>query len=312
MKILLVEDSKSIAMLMAEQLSSYGHEVTFARNGREAVEQFQAIAPDLVLMDIEMPEMNGFEATLRIRGVEATQKWAWTPIIFLTASNSPDCLVTAIEAGADDFISKPVSESVLEAKMKAMARIAELRCNLSIANRQLEEMALRDRLTGLYNRRHLDLQLNAMWERATRNGTQVAVIMIDVDRFKDFNDRYGHQAGDDCLAGVANVIDLEVEKLTRDKPACPAFCARYGGEEFAVVIAGATSDTVETFSASLLSAIGAMGMVHDANPPYGHVTASIGTNLATPKVCTISNAFRAADAALYQSKGGGRNRATFS
>jgi len=122
MKILLVDDSRAVAAVMGARLSGAGYEVILAENGKVAVEQFRASAPDLVLMDIEMPVMNGFQAAQAIRELEATGEWAWTPIIFLTASDTPENLVTAIEAGGDDFIAKILPEAVLEAKMKAMDR----------------------------------------------------------------------------------------------------------------------------------------------------------------------------------------------
>ncbi len=131
MKILLVDDARTVLMVMTSRLASYGHDVVHAANGQAAVEAFAVQAPDLVLMDIEMPVMNGFEATNRIRAFEATQQWAWTPIIFLTSSDTVENLVTAIEAGGDDFMSKFAPEPVLNAKMKAMSRIATLRCSLS-------------------------------------------------------------------------------------------------------------------------------------------------------------------------------------
>jgi CheY-like chemotaxis protein len=139
MKILLVEDSRAMAAVMSVRLSSFGYSVAVSENGVQALAKFAEWSPDLILMDIEMPVMNGFEATSRIRAIEATQDWAWTPILFLTASDTPENLVTAIEAGGDDFIVKSVPETVLQAKMKAMARIAALRSRLSLANRMLKE-----------------------------------------------------------------------------------------------------------------------------------------------------------------------------
>lgn len=138
MKILLVEDSRSVAMVMGARLSSFGHEVVLAENGQVAVEKFRESIPDLVLMDIEMPVMDGFEATNQIRRFEAETS-SWTPIIFLTASNTDDNLVTAIEAGGDDFLAKNLPEAVLQAKMKAMARINNLRQQLAANLEQLKE-----------------------------------------------------------------------------------------------------------------------------------------------------------------------------
>ena len=132
MKILLVEDAKSVMAFLNAQLSYFGYEVILAENGQIAVDLFKKSAPDLVLMDIEMPVVNGFEAANRIRAIEATQQWAWTPIIFLTASDKFENLVTAIEAGGDDYIVKSAPQGVLQAKMKAMARIAMLRQRLRV------------------------------------------------------------------------------------------------------------------------------------------------------------------------------------
>lgn len=196
MKILLVEDTRAYAALMNARLASFGHEVMVAENGEIGVEQFIAWAPDLVLMDVTMPVMNGFEAAARIRAHEANQPWAWTPIIFLTATDTPDNLITAIEAGGDDFMSKQVPEGVLQAKMKAMTRIAALRERLSFANRKLEELASLDGLTGLVNRRQMDLRTDLAWSDAERRGLPFALFMIDIDHFKKYNDHYGHQAGE--------------------------------------------------------------------------------------------------------------------
>ena len=144
MKILLVDDSRSAAEVFAERLRVLGHEVSVAHNGQEGVELFRRVAPELVLMDIEMPVMNGFEATRHIREVEAAKEWAWTPILFLTSVGTDENIVTAIEAGGDALIPKNVSETVLRVKMKAMTRVAALRQNVVAANRQLaEELRLR-------------------------------------------------------------------------------------------------------------------------------------------------------------------------
>lgn len=139
MKILLVDDSKTISLLFSARLRGYGHEVILAENGAIAVEKFMASAPDLVLMDVEMPVLDGFSATSRIRQFEASQKWAWTPIIFLTSTSTPENFATSIDAGGDDLIAKEVPEIVLQAKLKAMARVAKLRQELFSANLHMEQ-----------------------------------------------------------------------------------------------------------------------------------------------------------------------------
>lgn len=177
MQVLLVDDSRTVIAVFGARLVALGYEVVAAENGQVAVERFQASAPDLVLMDIEMPVMGGFEAAQRIRAVEATQEWAWTPIIFLTASDTPENLVMAIEAGGDDFLAKSAPEAVLQAKMKAMTRIAALRAELSLANRKLEALASRDGLTGLFNRRHMDVRLDHQWAEAVRSGASFGLLI---------------------------------------------------------------------------------------------------------------------------------------
>ena len=309
MKILIIEDSRAVAAVMAARLSSLGHEVDVAENGAIGVDKFETGQPDLVFMDIEMPVMDGFEATNRIRAHEAKQPWAWTPIIFLTASDTAENLITSIEAGGDDFMSKSVPELVLEAKMKAMARIAALRQRLSFANRKLEEQASRDGLTGLANRRHMDLRTDLAWDEALRTQGSFALFMIDVDHFKKYNDHYGHQAGDDCLRAVAGALagvieHTEASGLTRD-----AFVARYGGEEFAVIVPEASAAAFSHLTATLIDAVRQLDLPHEKNDAGGRVTISAGGMRMAPAEGELVALFRQADSRLYRAKHGGRNQA---
>ncbi|MDX9707484.1 MAG: diguanylate cyclase [Azospira sp.] len=308
MKILIAEDSRVVAAVMAARLAALGHETSIAENGRMALDCFLKDPPDLVLMDIEMPVMNGFEATNLIRAHEATQSWAWTPIIFLTASDTPENLVTAIEAGGDDFMSKSVPEAVLQARMKAMARIADIRHRLATANRRLEEQANRDGLTGLVNRRYMDWLLDRHWADAVREKTPFALLMIDVDHFKKYNDRYGHQRGDDCLRAVAGAIADTVEANNAGGRTAAAFAARYGGEEFCVVLPGALPPACESVAIDIVDAVRRLGIEHlDSSP--GIVTLSIGGVCVESGDGGLAPLFRRADARLYAAKRAGRNRA---
>jgi diguanylate cyclase (GGDEF)-like protein len=308
MKILLVEDTRTVAMVMSARLTSFGFDVVVAENGKIAVDKFPQEAPDLVLMDIEMPVMNGFEATNRIRAFEATQKWAWTPILFLTASDTAQNLVTAIEAGGDDFLAKAIPEQVLHAKMKAMSRIAQLRQRLSIANRRLEEQANQDGLTGLCNRRSMDMRIDLAWSNAETRGVPFGLLMLDVDNFKKYNDHYGHLAGDDCLRAVAKAIDQAVQDAVAGGFAADAFAARYGGEEFAVVIPNATAAALEGIALSIVDAVHKLGIAHENNAAWGVVTISVGGAYIKRVSGRVNEVFRAADAALYRAKEAGRNR----
>ena len=312
MKILIVEDSRAIAAVMAARLGGLGHEVDVAENGSIGVQKFESGQPDLVFMDIEMPVMNGFEATNRIRAYEAQQPWAWTPIIFLTASDTAENLITAIEAGGDDFMSKSVPELVLEAKMKAMARIAALRQRLSFANRKLEEQASQDGLTGLANRRHMDLRTDHAWDEALRRKGSFALFMIDVDHFKRYNDHYGHQAGDDCLRAVATALATVISATEEQGLTQDAFVARYGGEEFAVIIPNASEPAFNHLATALIAAVRDLNLPHEKNDAGGRVTISAGGVRCAPAADKLAPLFRQADARLYRAKNEGRNRAVVS
>ncbi len=306
MRILLVEDAKSVVQVMTARLSSYGHEVVHAENGKVAVDRFEAASPDLVLMDIEMPVMNGFEASHCIRQLEAHKQWAWTPIIFLTSSDTVENLVTAIEAGGDDFMAKFAPEPVLKAKMKAMARIAAMRQSLSIANKKLQSLADQDGLTGLANRRSMDTRVDAIWQNAASTASAFSILMIDIDNFKKYNDHYGHQSGDDCLRHVAQALDCAVAHantcITRD-----AFTARYGGEEFAVIIPGGSDGPARMLAQSLVETVRNLSIPHQMNAQWGIVTISVGGASVEKPEGPVKVAFRLADARLYQAKNLGRN-----
>ncbi|OQW89148.1 MAG: diguanylate cyclase response regulator [Rhodoferax ferrireducens] len=309
MKILLVDDAKSVQQVMTSRLVNYGHDVLPAVNGRDAVAVFAQAAPDLVLMDVEMPVMNGFEAASRIRAFEATQQWAWTPIIFLTSSDTVENLVTAIEAGGDDFMSKFSPEPVLQAKMKAMSRIAGLRHNLSQANQKLQDLANQDGLTGLCNRRSMDLRADHLWAQAVAQGTSFGLLMLDIDNFKKYNDHYGHQTGDDCLRQVASAIDASVRQAELDGLAPGAFAARYGGEEFAVVVPQAAAPALAELAQRMVGVVSALAVAHEKNEDWGIVTLSVGAGHLARAEGPVVTLFRQADARLYQAKKQGRNRA---
>jgi diguanylate cyclase (GGDEF)-like protein len=309
MKILLVDDARSVVQLMTSRLSSYGYEVIQAENGAVAVDKFGQESPDLVLMDIEMPVMNGFDSASRIRALEAQKQWAWTPIIFLTSSDTVENLVTAIEAGGDDFMSKFVPEPVLNAKMKAMGRIAELRRNLFAANQKLQNLANHDGLTGLLNRRSMDTKVDMLWIDAIKSASPFSILMIDIDNFKKYNDHYGHQSGDDCLRQVAQAIESEVTGANSGGILSGAFAARYGGEEFAVVVPGGTEKAISDLADALVSRVQALSIPHLTNAQWGIVTISMGVAYLRSAQGEVKQLFRLADARLYDAKNAGRNRA---
>lgn len=307
MKVLIVDDSAAMVALLASRLEELGYAVVVATNGQTGADLFARCRPDLVLMDLEMPVLNGYGATRLIRAIEARERWAWTPVLFLTAASSEDSLVTAIEAGADDFIAKGVSEEVLRAKMQAMARIAALRNDLRAAHEQLEGIANRDGLTGIANRRALDQWSDEAWARAVEGASSFSLLMIDLDNFKRYNDSYGHLAGDDCLRAIAGAIS-EMATQACDRRACDvALSARYGGEEFALLLCGGEADGYFETADHLLRRIRQCAIPHANNAPWGIVTASVGGCHCERAQGHIKEIFRAADACLYRAKEDGRN-----
>ncbi len=203
LKILLVDDSISLRSHLTVQLKDQGHEVMQAADAQEALAAFTRFRPDLVLLDVVMPGADGYFVARQIREIEAGQ---WTPIIFLSAQDSENDLWQGIEAGGDDYLTKPVSPVVLAAKLRAMQRLRAMgRRNQEIsealrqANSQLRHLSQTDELTGLHNRRGFDDCLQTELRSAQRDQTPLTLVICDVDYFKAYNDTLGHVQGDGCL-----------------------------------------------------------------------------------------------------------------
>ena len=311
MKALIIEDTLTSATLVCHQLGKMGLETVHARDGESGIELFKAERPDLILLDIIMPGLDGFEVARRIRQLEKDGEW--TPIIFLTARTGDEDLERGIEVGGDDYLIKPVSEIVLKAKVRAMQRIAQMRYSLLVltrkldeANRELTRLSTADGLTGIANRRRFDETLLKEWRRCAREERPLSLLLIDVDFFKPFNDNYGHQVGDECLKAVARTL-----AQTLHRPSDLA--ARYGGEEFGVILPGTDEQGALAVAESLREAVQQLGITHRFSEVAQVVTISIGLACMTPQRGNESGFIRLlkeADEALYQAKTGGRNRIT--
>lgn len=306
MKALVVEDSTINRTLLCRYVEKMGIVPLQAENGMAGVDRFASERPDLVLLDIVLPDIDGFEVTRRIRQLERPNEW--TPIIFLSALNKDEDIEKGIASGGDDYLCKPVSEVVLCAKVRAMQRIIQIRQSLLVltrkldaANQELKRLSSLDGLTGIPNRRHFDDVMVREWRRALRQGAEVSIIMCDVDFFKQYNDAFGHQDGDECLRKVSKTL---IAALDRGGD----LVARYGGEEFVAVLADTSSGGALFVAERMREAIGKLGLKHPTSS-YGHVTASFGiaSVRAFPEVSPQA-VLEAADRALYQAKREGRNR----
>ena len=308
MKALLIEDTLTSATLVSHQLRKMGIEPILARDGEKGIELFKAQRPDLILLDIIMPGMDGFEVARRIRQLEKDGEW--TPIIFLTARTSDADLEKGISVGGDDYLIKPVSETVLAAKVKAMQRIAQMRYSLLVltrklddANQELTRLSSLDGLTGISNRRQFDECLLREWRRVGRQAKPLSILLCDVDYFKQFNDGYGHQVGDECLKAVARTLQSALRR--------PAdMVARYGGEEFAVILPDTDLTGAKRVAEAMRAAVEGLRIAHRFAESGGVVTISIGVATMVPTRGEAESAvlLKRADDALYRAKQAGRNR----
>ncbi len=306
MKILLVDDSATIRAATSQMLEKMGHTVTVAENGERALVAYGRERPDLVLMDVTMPVMDGFEAAKQLR---ARSPDDWVPIIFLSGADHELDLERGISAGGDDYLTKPVSALVLHAKIHAMQRIDEMRrrlikvsAELTEANRALERMSRQDGLTGLANRRFLDTYLAAEMARARRSKKELALVLCDLDFFKPYNDHYGHPAGDESLRQVAQAL-RSVCRRAAD------LAARYGGEEFALVLPETGLAGAKQVAEHVRRAVAGLKIRHEHSEVAKHLTVSIGVASVLPGNASKPESLVAiADRALYQAKKQGRDR----
>lgn len=306
MKILVVDDTRVNLAMISRFIERMASTPIQANDGHEAVELFRREKPDIVLLDVIMPDIDGFEVATRMRALE--EPGEWTPIIFLSAMTSDEDLEKGISAGGDDYIHKPVSEVVLGAKIRAMQRIIQMRTSLVVmtrqldaANQELKRLSASDGLTGIANRRFFDETLTREWRRARRTMGSVSLIMCDVDHFKLYNDSYGHQAGDECLRSVARAICSVIERGSD-------IVARYGGEEFVVILPDTPIGGALVAAEKIRHAIHLMNMPHSGSA-FARVTLSLGIACMAPEADNPPQELvEHADRALYRAKHAGRDR----
>lgn len=298
MKILVADDSKTTLALITESLKKMGHTIIAVSNGFDAIEVYKTKHPDLIILDVIMEGMDGFECAKRIRSIDVDE---WIPIIFLSGAVDDENIAKGIDAGGDDYLTKPFSEITLASKIKAMQRISDMRKKLCVTTHKLKLLSSTDPLTGLYNRLQFETTIKEKTTNAHESKESIALLFLDLDNFKTINDTLGHHAGDLLLKEVAN----RLKSCLRSKD----FIARLGGDEFAIIL-----DKIE--NRKIVEEL-AQKLIYIIDQPYKlendqvTVGASIGIAYFPSKDTSMETLVINADIAMYHAKEAGRNNFQF-
>lgn len=288
--ILVVDDEKHNRQLLTELLQ---HEcrLLLAKNGKQALTLARELQPDLILLDVVMPDMSGHAVIRQLKDDDRTRD---TPVIFITALDSFDDQKVGLELGAVDYITKPFHPPIVRVRVRNHLRLVEQR-------RLLEQLAMLDNLTGIPNRRRFVETLEHEWRRCLRHALPLSMIVADVDHFKRINDTYGHAEGDEALRSVAQALKRAIQRPGD-------FVCRYGGEEFVLLLPGVDEDGAAEFAEAVRQRIASMPFQTADGRPL-QLTLSLGGASHVPTTPEVSKElFLAADRALYEAKHAGRNR----
>jgi len=289
---LLVVDDQPTNVQALYQAFSMDHQVLMATTGEQALKVCHDKQPDLVLLDVEMPGMDGYEVCKRLKADAATRD---IPVIFVTGHTDEEAESRGLDVGAVDFISKPINPRIVRAR-------ARTHITLKAQSDRLRALAFVDGLTGLFNRRCFDERLDSEVRRAARTGKPLALLMFDVDHFKKYNDHYGHQGGDDCLKLLA-AATREIVRRPGD------LAARYGGEEFVCILPETEFSGAVGLAEMLLGRVAELGIAHARSDIGSVMTISIGVaGCAAGQITNPTDLLALADRQLYLAKTGGRAR----
>ncbi|MCV2352277.1 diguanylate cyclase [Paucibacter sp. Y2R2-4] len=289
---LLIVDDQAVNIQALYQVFAADHQVFMATSGAQALAICRDKQPDLVLLDVQMPVMDGYEVCRQIKADAQLQD---LPVVFVTAHSDAEAETHGLEVGAVDFISKPFTPAVVRARVKTHLTL-KLQADL------LRQMAFVDGLTGVHNRRFFDERLDAEFQRARRSSGTLAVLIADVDFFKRYNDQYGHQAGDEVLRQVAQLMRSQLKR--------PAdLISRYGGEEFACILPDTPLQGALTLAAEMEAALKAAHIAHAGSDVGPYLTLSLGVATMQPGPGRVeAELIVAADEQLYLAKSRGRGR----
>ncbi|MDK2065515.1 GGDEF domain-containing response regulator [Aliarcobacter butzleri] len=289
---ILVVDDMTTTLLLLHDLLKDTYEVKIAKSGTKALEILESPNDiDLILLDIEMPDINGYDVLRKIKNNETIKN---IPIIFITGRTSQEDEEYGLNLGAIDYITKPFNKAIVKLRIKNYL-------NLKIKNDMLEKLSMYDGLTNIRNRRFFDETFEKTFSEIKRDKKSLAVLMIDIDFFKPYNDNYGHGQGDETLRKVAKALEKTIKRASD-------FVARYGGEEFVILLKDINKDGVEAVANNLLNAIRELKITHEFSKIENYVTVSIGVSYYNSSSdITKLELLLKADETLYSVKNSGRN-----
>ncbi|MEH1849146.1 MAG: PleD family two-component system response regulator [Nostoc sp.] len=322
--ILVADDDKDIRVFLRKVMEKERYRVIEVNDGKQCLDAYQTIKPDIVLLDALMPVMDGFTCCKHLRQIAKNNLKSavetfdtdstlnntviskiWepsTPILMITCLDDEESVNRAFEVEATDYVTKPIHWPVLRQRLRGLLKQAHVYKQLEAANQALQHLANIDGLTQLANRRRFDDYLNNQWINLVQKESPLSMILCDIDFFKFYNDRYGHPAGDICLQKVGAVLSLKAQKHED-------LVARYGGEEFAVIMPDTPASGAVHVAEVIQAGIKDLQIVHDASAVSRYVTLSMGVATVVPTwESSPSDLIVLADKALYQAKAGGRDR----
>lgn len=302
-RILVVDDVPVNIQILVTYLAAEGYDVVSAKDGHDAMKAVKEHQPDLILLDVMMPKMNGFKVCEVIKSDDATK---FIPVILVTALNELEDKVKGMNSGADDFLAKPFNKLELLVRVRSLLRIKHLHdelqekvIELQRTKEELRQLAITDGLTGLYNYRYFKEQLLQELKRAQRHSLNISVVMIDIDHFKQYNDKNGHPAGDVVLKDIARLLRDNIRNID--------LAARYGGEEFSLILIETDKPSAKIVSEKIRKLVEDYGFAYESSQPDGKLTISTGVATFPEDGEDFDTLVSKADQRLYRAKEAGRN-----
>jgi len=302
-RILVVDDVPVNIQLLVTYLAAEGYDVVSAKDGHDAMKAVKEHQPDLILLDVMMPKMNGFKVCEVIKSDDATK---FIPVILVTALNELEDKVKGMNSGADDFLAKPFNKLELLVRVRSLLRIKHLHdelqekvIELQRTKEELRQLAITDGLTGLYNYRYFKEQLLQELKRAQRHSLNISVAMIDIDHFKQYNDKNGHPAGDVVLKDIARLLRDNIRNID--------LAARYGGEEFSLILIETDKPSAKIVAEKIRRLIEDYGFAYESSQPDSKLTISTGVATFPEDGEDFDTLVSKADQRLYLAKEAGRN-----